>query len=517
MRSPSHEDRLCTSRRTLAWRDPYGRLLAAEARERADLIVLECEVELSGNRSEDRRRVLGAGRMLAEADLVHLQYNYQNMSCVWGPRWRQFLNLTRFARALRVPMVATVHDIYRHQPLEYYWMARHPISQIRRMSAIAPSWATLRWLRRQASALFVSSEEEGRRLEPPHSRVRVIPHFVERRELTESAEEARSALGLRGRRVVTLLGFIHERKGHRLLIEALAALPSDVVAIAAVAPPPPALSSRACWRWHRLAVWPIGSVSPGIYRNTSSIVTWRQQALPSVRFATYQHRVRSRPGFPLPGRFSRVACRSSRSTTPSSLTRFARSIRTRRPRSPPPFVPRSIETATPKIREWHGCANGCWRQRFWIATLRHTASCSVQARRLGRSLSDDVADDRGPLAIRRPVRRGGAPAAGRGGPGADVGSRAAGGRSSSTSGAGPAVQLPFRLSAVEPGHGYRRAAHYRALPAAAGSASPKFDDQRRQVRLQIRPKGVRRSRRTDMFVNRWLRAWALCLFEPRGR
>ena len=32
----------------------HGRLLAAEARERADLIVLECEVELSGNRREDR-------------------------------------------------------------------------------------------------------------------------------------------------------------------------------------------------------------------------------------------------------------------------------------------------------------------------------------------------------------------------------------------------------------------------------------------------------------------------------
>ena len=214
----------------------YGRLLAAAARERADLIVLECEVELSGDRREDRRRVLDARSKLAEADLVHLQYNNQTMGCVWGPRWRQFLNLTRFARALRVPMVATVHDIYRIPRLGL-WMARHPIGQIQRMSEIAPPWATLRWLRRQASALFVSSEEEGRRLEP-HSRVRVIPLCVERRELTESAEEARSALGLRGRRVVTLLGFIHERKGHRLLIEALAALPSDVVAIAAGGPAP---------------------------------------------------------------------------------------------------------------------------------------------------------------------------------------------------------------------------------------------------------------------------------------
>jgi glycosyltransferase involved in cell wall biosynthesis len=216
----------------------YGRLLAAEARERADLTVLECEVELSGNRREDRRRVLDAGRTLAEADLVHLQYNNQLMGCVWGPRWRQFLNLTRFARALRVPMVATVHDIYRRRRLGYYWMARHPIGQIQRMSEIGPPWATLRCLRRQASALFVSSEEEGRRLEPPLSRVRVIPLCVERRELTESAEEARSTLGLRGRRVVTLLGFIHERKGHRLLIEALATLPSDVVAIAAGGPAP---------------------------------------------------------------------------------------------------------------------------------------------------------------------------------------------------------------------------------------------------------------------------------------
>src|SRR4030095_2979221 len=98
-----------------------------------------------------------------------------------------------------VPVVATVHDIYRRRRPGYYWMARHPIGQIQTMSEFAPPWATLRWLRQQASALFVSSEEECRRLEPPHSRVRVIPLCVERRELTESAEEARSTLGPRRR------------------------------------------------------------------------------------------------------------------------------------------------------------------------------------------------------------------------------------------------------------------------------------------------------------------------------
>ena len=67
-------------------------------------------------------------------------------------------------------------------------------------------------------------------------RLRVIPHFVERRTLSLSAEEARARLGLSDRRIVTLLGFVYGRKGHRYAVEAVPYLPDDVVMVYAGGP-----------------------------------------------------------------------------------------------------------------------------------------------------------------------------------------------------------------------------------------------------------------------------------------
>ena len=70
----------------------------------------------------------------------------------------------------------------------------------------------------------------------PVSRLRVVPHFVERREPSLSPAEARASLGLSGRRVVTLLGFVYGRKGHRYAVEAVPRLPADVVLVYAGGP-----------------------------------------------------------------------------------------------------------------------------------------------------------------------------------------------------------------------------------------------------------------------------------------
>ena len=64
----------------------------------------------------------------------------------------------------------------------------------------------------------------------------VVPHFVEKRALTVSPAEARAALKLNEGTIVTLLGFIHGRKGHRLIVEALPELPQDVKVIFAGEP-----------------------------------------------------------------------------------------------------------------------------------------------------------------------------------------------------------------------------------------------------------------------------------------
>jgi glycosyltransferase involved in cell wall biosynthesis len=74
------------------------------------------------------------------------------------------------------------------------------------------------------------SEEEIGRLEGivPTSRVRVVPHFVEERAFELTRDAARKQLGVEGKRVVTLLGFIYGRKGHKIMVEAIPDLARDV-------------------------------------------------------------------------------------------------------------------------------------------------------------------------------------------------------------------------------------------------------------------------------------------------
>ena len=209
----------------------YGALLAAAARTAGELTVRECQVKLTGDGARDRRHLADAARELSAADLVHVQYNNQLAGSVWGPGWKQVSNLWEFTRALRRPFVATLHDIYGARR-----RGRSVKGILGRVQhAIAPHSIALRQLQRRAAAVFVCSIEERRRLHSARG-VTVIPMFVEERELSQSAEVARTALGLGGRRVVTLLGYIHGRKGHRLLIEALAQLPEDVVAVLAGGP-----------------------------------------------------------------------------------------------------------------------------------------------------------------------------------------------------------------------------------------------------------------------------------------
>lgn len=209
----------------------YGRLLAAEARTRGGLRVLERELALTGDPAIERQRIEELGTQLAGADVVHLQYNSQSTNGVWGAEWQPLRRLRLLARSVRVPLVVTLHDVCTLPPLSARALLRHPTQQVPAARRRAPQYATLQWLRRRAARLLVCSQHERVRAVARHARVIVIPHFVERRELPTSNAEAKAALGLNGKRVVTLLGYIHQRKGHALLIDALAELPSDVVAV----------------------------------------------------------------------------------------------------------------------------------------------------------------------------------------------------------------------------------------------------------------------------------------------
>jgi glycosyltransferase involved in cell wall biosynthesis len=237
----------------------YGRLLAAEARSRPELLVREAELLLDGHRKENRRRLLRAAGDLAGADVVHLQYNSQLVTSVWGPGWSQLANLRAFVQRVRAPLAVSVHDLFPPASLREIGeltrtkiallaqrrlakLVRSPVaaeevpsfglrSKVRRN--FRPEAVTLRWLARGGRQLIVCSQEERERLHEflPDAAVTVIPHFVETRALPTRPDDAKRALGLGDSRVVTLLGYIHPRKGHVLLVDAMPYLPADVVVV----------------------------------------------------------------------------------------------------------------------------------------------------------------------------------------------------------------------------------------------------------------------------------------------
>jgi glycosyltransferase involved in cell wall biosynthesis len=195
----------------------YGRILSEEAARRDDLTTLDVDAGLLEGRTGGLHI---RGRELADVDVVHMQWNRRG----WGKGPRSTQRFIDFRRKSRRPLVVTLHDVFPREGLRERWLAAEVIA--------------LRVVSRSASRIVVHSEEEIGRLEGivPTSRVRVVPHFVEERRLELGYAAAREKLGVEGRRVVTLLGFIYGRKGHKILVEAIPELAPDVQVVYAGGP-----------------------------------------------------------------------------------------------------------------------------------------------------------------------------------------------------------------------------------------------------------------------------------------
>lgn len=247
----------------------YGRLLAAQARQRSELTVLEAQVTLTTDRQRNRELLTAAAQQLATAEVIHLQYSGSNNKPLWGGGWEQLRHLRQFRRLCRCPLVVTLHDVYdlppswksvlklvyrklqpaavtaapqTHQPQPPSPPESAPVATSSVTKAVRllrfmsnPDALALRWLWRQVKLILVCSAEEARRLSAfvdNSDKIGVVPHFVEQRSLSISSSAARAALQLnQQQKIVTLLGFIHHRKGHQLLVEAIPELPPDVLVV----------------------------------------------------------------------------------------------------------------------------------------------------------------------------------------------------------------------------------------------------------------------------------------------
>lgn len=190
-----------------------GILSARFVAEHTDWDVREVAVAPGGGRPRAWELVSGA-RRLAGVGVVHAQY----APAVWGGRPWQLGPVLAFAAAVRGPLVTTVHDVLPGNPLS--------------------TRLALAWLAARSACVLVSTDAEravllDRGVRAP---VEVVPLFVERRGPLPPREEAKAALGLSGRRVATVLGYIHPGKGPDLAVEALARTGEDTVLVLAGGP-----------------------------------------------------------------------------------------------------------------------------------------------------------------------------------------------------------------------------------------------------------------------------------------
>lgn len=195
----------------------YGRIVAEVAARRSDVTVIESD---AGGREAGIAELRLAARRLADADVVHLQWKLADWG---GPRWA-LPHLEVVLQACRRPITVTLHDVYERATFGERWLEPGAIG-VRRLGA-------------RSRTVVVHGAEERRRLGSlvPAARVSVVPHFVEERPPLPDRDTAKAELGLAGRRVITLQGFMTRRKGHRLVLETLPLLPPDVVAIFAGSP-----------------------------------------------------------------------------------------------------------------------------------------------------------------------------------------------------------------------------------------------------------------------------------------
>jgi glycosyltransferase involved in cell wall biosynthesis len=241
----------------------YGRLLADEACKRVELTVIEVSVTLTEDYKYNLELLTSASQELEAADFIHVQYSCKNNAPLWGKSWAQFYHFWFFKRKCQCPIVITLHDVcdlppsqkislhnyfdrypsasafQNHEAVEVKTKFRDSRTLTNILIVLKRAWHsykqvrdsyTLNWLLSQVKLILVCSEEEARRLNTFVNNVTatIVPHFVEQRSLNISTIDARASLNLNASKIVTLLGFIHLRKGHRLMIEALAHLPPDV-------------------------------------------------------------------------------------------------------------------------------------------------------------------------------------------------------------------------------------------------------------------------------------------------
>ncbi len=166
-------------------------------------------------------RTLGEHMNADGADIAHVQHQYFFFGGV-APHKN---HARAFLSAVRVPVVLTVHEIAQPKT-DANVVVRQALALTNRRNFLHPN----------IRALIVHTENDREQLlalGARPERVTIVTHAIPPAAPLPDTFEAKRALGLEGRRVILLFGFLSAKKGHALAIDALNALPDDVTLLVA--------------------------------------------------------------------------------------------------------------------------------------------------------------------------------------------------------------------------------------------------------------------------------------------
>ena len=166
-------------------------------------------------------RTLGEQMNAEQSDIAHVQHQYFFFGGV-APHKN---HARAFLDAVGVPVVLTVHEIAQAGESANV-VVRQAVALTNRGNFLHPN----------IRALIVhtaSDREQLLAMGATPERVYIVTHAIPPAAPMPNMDEAKRALGLEGRRVVLLFGFLSAKKGHAAAIDALKALPDDVTLLLA--------------------------------------------------------------------------------------------------------------------------------------------------------------------------------------------------------------------------------------------------------------------------------------------
>jgi glycosyltransferase involved in cell wall biosynthesis len=203
----------------------YSKILESAAHSHPEIQTISARVSIKENKIVNEEELIHAAQILNGSDIIHIQHN----QFLWGGS-TQLSYLKLFKKNCRKPVIATLHDLHlTYEPFN----GRNLIHYLKfNFGKTAKLYKNIFDI---CDKVFVCNQQEVNRLKSVtngnscrKNKLSVIPHYVENRATTYKIFYEKEAVKKRKSIILTLLGWIHPRKGHQLIIEILPQLPYNV-------------------------------------------------------------------------------------------------------------------------------------------------------------------------------------------------------------------------------------------------------------------------------------------------